>query len=61
AYPVALVYAGMGRKSDALDWLEKAFEVRDASIPYLNVEQRLDSLRQEPRFKALLAKMGLGG
>jgi len=56
----AWVYAGLSQKDTALDWLEKAFEERDGWIISM-VEPQLASLRNEPRFQALLKKMGLLG
>jgi class 3 adenylate cyclase/TolB-like protein/Tfp pilus assembly protein PilF len=55
----AVIYAGLGQKEDALDWLEKAYAERSAWIPYLKVEPTLGSLREETRFKELVRKMGL--
>ncbi|HXW37257.1 MAG TPA: tetratricopeptide repeat protein, partial [Nitrososphaerales archaeon] len=55
---LASVYAGLGENGTAVDWLERAYEER-ALNPSFNVDPALASLRQEPRFKALAAKMGL--
>jgi serine/threonine-protein kinase len=55
----AYVYLGLGKKDTALDWLEKACEERDGNMPLLNVDQAFDPLRNEPRFQALLKKVGL--
>jgi hypothetical protein len=43
----------------ALDWLEKACEERDGWILGFIIEPELAPLRNEPRFQALLKKMGL--
>ncbi len=59
SYDIALVHAGMGEKDQALAWLEKAYEERNGWLGFLNVEPRLDSLREEARFTALLSKVGL--
>ena len=53
------VYLAMGQKETALDWLEKAYEERDIEMPYLKVDPTLAPLRNEPRFQALLKKVGL--
>ncbi|MGH9861972.1 MAG: protein kinase domain-containing protein [Candidatus Acidiferrales bacterium] len=60
-YDFALVYAGLGDKEKALDWLEKAYEERDDRLPNLQVHPRLDSLRSEPRFRRLVDRLGLPG
>jgi tetratricopeptide (TPR) repeat protein len=59
SYDIALVCAGMRDKDQALTWLEKAYEERNGWLGFLNVEPRLDSLRGEARFAALLSKVGL--
>lgn len=55
----ALVYAGLGDKESALQWLQKAYEQRSGSIRYLKMEPRLDSIRSDPKFVDLMRKVGL--
>jgi serine/threonine-protein kinase len=55
---IADLYFDAGDKAHTLDWLEKGFEVRDPSMPYIGV-WIYDSLRSDPRFQALLRKMNL--
>ena len=57
-YGLALVRAALGRE-DALDWLEKALEECDPGLAELGVDPRFDAYRAEPRFVALLDKVGL--
>jgi len=59
AFEPALVYAGLGRHQQALDWLEKAFEEQSAWMLHPKVDPRLDSLRSDPRFQSLLSRVGL--
>jgi tetratricopeptide (TPR) repeat protein len=57
---VASVYAGLGEKGEALDWLEKAYQ--DHSIiynPLFTVDQAFANLHEEPRFRELIRKLGL--
>jgi len=56
---VALVYAGLNDKEKALQWLEKAYEEKSGSVRYLKMEPRLQNLRNEPRYSALMKKIGL--
>jgi TolB-like protein len=53
----ALVYVGMGEDSQAIDWLEKAYEERSIWIGWLKVQPMLDPLRSNPRFQTLYQKM----
>ena len=57
ALAIARVYAALGEKDDAFTWLQKAYE--DRTIPLLKVDPTLDSLRPDPRFRALLVSMKL--
>jgi serine/threonine protein kinase len=60
-YTIASIYVGLGEKGQALEWLQKAYEDRSVWLIHLHlkVDPRLDSLRPDPRLKALLKKMGL--
>ena len=55
---VALVYAGLGRKDQMFEWLEKAYDDRDISLTFIKVEPRWDEYRAEPRFVDLLRRVG---
>lgn len=48
-----------GDTPHALDWLERAYESRDPNLPYLLAYPIYDPLRSEPRFQALVRRMGL--
>ncbi len=58
-YTLALIYASLGDKDDALNWLEKGYEDRSTLLVWIRVDARLDNLRSEPRFKAVVKRMGL--
>jgi serine/threonine protein kinase/tetratricopeptide (TPR) repeat protein len=59
AIDIADSYLLVGDKNKALDWLETAYEERDPDLPYINCWPHWDSLRSEPRFQALLRRMGI--
>jgi TolB-like protein/DNA-binding winged helix-turn-helix (wHTH) protein len=59
-YQLALIHVGLGEKEEALNLLEKAYEERYPWLMHLAVEPRWDPLRSEPRFKALISRIGLG-
>ena len=56
----ATIYLGLGEKQRCLDWLEKCYEQEDSACWYLKIDQIYDSIRDEPRFQALVEKVGLG-
>ena len=59
SYPIAVIYAGLGRTDDAIGWLEKASDERDSWMDYLGLDPRLDNLRSDPRFGDMLRRMKL--
>jgi TolB-like protein/Flp pilus assembly protein TadD len=54
---IAEVYAGLGDKNQAFNWLEKAYQERTPMLLLLNVEAKFDSLRKDPRFDDLLRRI----
>ena len=56
-YQVAQVYTVRGEKEKAFEWLQIAFDHHDTGMLALLVDPLLNSLRDDPRFKALVAKM----
>ena len=59
-YNVAIIYAGLGDKDQAFAWLERAYKERSYFMAeYLPTDERLDSLRADPRFVSLRRRVGL--
>jgi eukaryotic-like serine/threonine-protein kinase len=56
---IALNYALAGFNSEALDWLERAVEERTPWLPELKMDPTWDAIRSQPRFVAVLKKVGL--
>ncbi|HJQ26326.1 MAG TPA: winged helix-turn-helix domain-containing protein [Blastocatellia bacterium] len=56
-YRVAVLYACLGENDHAFEWLERAFADRSLWIAYLRYDPRLDALRAEPRYQALLKRI----
>ena len=56
---VALLYARLGEKEQALARLQKAVDDRDILVCALNVEPLWDSYRTDPRFVKLVRRVGL--
>ncbi len=53
----ARLFAIMGERDKALSLLERAYE--DSTLGWLGYDKEFDFLRGEPRFKALLDKLGV--
>jgi TolB-like protein/Tfp pilus assembly protein PilF len=58
-YNIAIVFAGLGDEENALAWLEKAYQTRDARLVWVGVESKWDSLREHPQFQDLLRRLKL--
>ena len=52
-------YAVIGEKERAFAWLEKAYQQHDPPLAQIKVDPSIDSLRSDPRYTALLKKLGL--
>ena len=59
AYQYAEIYAQWGDTPQALEWLETAYRLPDPGIIGLNVDELVDPLRKEPRFKEIERKLNL--
>jgi tetratricopeptide (TPR) repeat protein len=57
----ALVPLGLEDKDQALFWLQKAYEERDAMVSMYTGNPWLDSVREGPRFRDLLRRMNFPG
>ena len=55
----ALLHCGLGENDKGLDWLERCYEEQDGFCSGLKIYPGFDPLRNEPRFQALLKKVGL--
>ncbi len=57
AYELVRVYAGLGDRDGALEWLDKAYQERYPSVRTARIDPQFDGLRSEPRFQDLLRRM----
>ena len=57
-FNLAIVFLGLGEKEKTLEWLERAYEDRSIWMLFLNTYPIFDDLRSEPRFQALVRRMG---
>ena len=58
-WQIATLYTRAGKNSEALEWLEKAYQAHDQNMPYISVDPIFDDLRKEPRFQDILRRMKL--
>jgi tetratricopeptide (TPR) repeat protein len=59
AYQIAILYADLGDKNQAFQWLNTAYQERDSYLMGLKTDFQLEPLRSDPRFAELVRKVGL--
>ena len=56
---IGLVYTALGENDMAFSYLEKAYQTKAESLCLTKIDPKLDPIRNDPRFNALLARIGL--
>ena len=59
AWGLAALHANLGDVDEAFRWLDVAVEEHATGLMFLRVHPRLDKIRHDPRYKALVHKVGL--
>jgi len=57
----AMMYAKTGEPDRAMEHLERAYRDRVGDLLYIGVEPNFDPLRNDPRFQALVRRIGVAG
>jgi len=52
-------YLGLGEYDEAFAWLEQAYKEQSNMLQFLKVQPFYDPLREDPRFKDLVRRVGL--
>ena len=56
---MAILYFVLGEDDLGFQWLDKAYEEYDSRMRLLKIDPVFDRVRSDPRFEAILKKMGL--
>jgi adenylate cyclase len=59
AFQIAEIYAWRGEKKKAFEWLDRAYHQRDQGLIEIKSSFFVKSLKQDPRYEALLVKLKL--
>jgi len=59
AYTIATMYAELGEKDNAFQWLNTAFQEHNPDLLGLKTDSSFDPIRSDPRFAELVQKVGL--
>ncbi len=60
AFGRAIIHAELGEKTAAIDWLERSFATHELAMTEIGITPEFDGLRQDPKFRSLLSRTGLG-
>jgi len=58
-YCLAILYFALGEKDQGFIWLERGYEKRDKRLAFLQLDPVFENISSDPRYIALLKKMGL--
>ena len=59
SFDLVTLYVSLGDNDHAVEWLERAYELREPNMPYIGVLPHFDALRGDPRFQGLMRRMSL--
>ena len=55
----AVIHAALGDRDQAIDWLGRAYDEHDFSLPRVRVSPWLRDVNSDSRMQALFARIGL--
>jgi hypothetical protein len=58
AYALAVTYARLGKKEEAFQYLETAYNKRENYLLYLAMDAAFKNLRDEPDYRTLIKRIG---
>lgn len=58
-YLIASLYAALGERDPAFEWLEKAYQERSSVLPLIRVHGWFDHLQSDARYANLIERIGL--
>jgi tetratricopeptide (TPR) repeat protein len=56
---IAATYLALGEADSSFMWLDRAYELRDANLPWVRLMPMFDDIRSDPRYLALMKKLRL--
>jgi tetratricopeptide (TPR) repeat protein len=56
---IAIIYLGLGDHDRAFAWLERAYELRALSLPYVVTDVRWHAIADDPRYASLVERIHL--
>jgi TolB-like protein/tetratricopeptide (TPR) repeat protein/DNA-binding winged helix-turn-helix (wHTH) protein len=58
SFEFATIYAGLGDSDSSMLWLEKSYRQRESQMPFLQSDERFNSMHSDPRYRDLVHRLG---
>ena len=58
SFEFATIYAGLGDSDSSMLWLERSYGQRESQMPFLQSDERFNSLHSDPRYQNLVHRLG---
>ena len=59
SFEFAAIFAGLGDANNSMLWLEEAYQKRESQVPFIQSDERFNSLHADPRYQSLVRRLGL--
>jgi TolB-like protein/DNA-binding winged helix-turn-helix (wHTH) protein/tetratricopeptide (TPR) repeat protein len=59
SFEIATIYAGLDDADNAMLWLEKSYRQHESQMPFIESDDRFDSLHADARYQKLVHRLGL--
>jgi TolB-like protein/DNA-binding winged helix-turn-helix (wHTH) protein/Tfp pilus assembly protein PilF len=59
SFEFSAIFAGLEDANNAFLWLEKAYQKRESQMPFIQSDERFNSLHSDPRYHGLVRRLGL--
>jgi len=59
SFEFASIFAGLGDANNSMMWLERAYQKRESQMPFIQSDERFNSLHSDPRYQSLVRRLGL--
>jgi tetratricopeptide (TPR) repeat protein len=59
SFEIATIYAGLDDPDNAMLWLEKSYRQHESQMPFIQSDERFNSLHADARYQDLIHRLGL--
>jgi tetratricopeptide (TPR) repeat protein len=59
SFEIATIFAGLDDADNSMLWLEKAYRQRESQMPFIQSDDRFNSMHSDARYQNLIHRLGL--